>query len=76
MNDKKISARAVVTLTIEIQVGDRWGADCSTGQVFQQAEESALGMIRHWQEKDPVAMARVRVIGIPKVQNIIQSKES
>lgn len=43
MSDTRVTAR--VQLTIDVQVGDVWGGDCSMEQVQTQAIESALASI-------------------------------
>lgn len=65
---KPIEAKAVVTLTLEINVGSRWGDTCAVRQLHDQAASEALGMIRNLKPETAEAFARaVRVVGEPKV---------
>lgn len=36
-----MSAKATVTLTVEITLGDKWGSDCTVGQAERQARGAA-----------------------------------
>ena len=38
----KVSIRAKVSVTLEIEVPDTWGTDCALSQVYSQAREKAL----------------------------------
>ena len=38
----KVSIRAKVKVTLEIEVPDAWGTDCALSQVYSQAKEKAL----------------------------------
>jgi len=40
-----MSATAVVTVTLKINVTDTWGDDCTVGQVKKQALDSASGIL-------------------------------
>jgi hypothetical protein len=73
-----MSVRARVTVTLEIAVGDHWGADVKAEQVRRQAIESALGAIRRGMTVNMVQgedrtdeRGFARVIGDPKVEAII-----
>jgi hypothetical protein len=46
MADVRTRTRATVRVTLEIDLSDRWGDDCSTGQVYRQARSEAIGMLR------------------------------
>lgn len=75
MSDPRVSVRAVVTLTVEIDVSDAWGGDCAMSQVSKQARESALQVLSNSQRTDMPAIAesairRIRVIGVPIVKAI------
>lgn len=59
-----IHARAVVTLTVEVEPDDRWGADCSIAQAQKQGIESALSVLGHLVSQNP----RVRIVGRPDVR--------
>jgi hypothetical protein len=68
---------AKVTLTLDIMVDDTWGGDCATDQVFRQAEQSAIGMIRQWKDSlPPHRRQKVQIVGTPKVEAISRVKES
>ena len=40
-----MSAKAIVRLTLEVNVTDTWGDDCTVGQVKKQARHSAVRQI-------------------------------
>ncbi len=44
--DCRIVTRARVQVTLEIDVSDHWGPDCALDQVFKQASDSAIGILR------------------------------
>lgn len=69
---KRVSARARVTVTLEIEVTDSWGTDCTVQQVHQQATESALGVIRRVKDRGYVDY---RIIGEPTVLTVIVEQE-
>ncbi len=47
MKDAKVAkTRARVQVTVEIDVPDAWGGDCTVAQVFVQAKDSAIGILR------------------------------
>lgn len=78
---KRIVARARVQVTVEMAVGDGWGADCSISQVQKQAADSALqalrtGLIidylRAWHQR---ATQHATIVGEPKVTAILVDDE-
>lgn len=38
--------KAKVTLTVEVTVNSTWGAECSVQQIFKQAREEAIAMVK------------------------------
>lgn len=69
-------ARARVTLTVEIDVPDTWGPDCSTGQVFKQASEAAIvalrgGLVLHHLRAGSDTKTPARVVGEPLIRAIL-----
>ncbi len=46
--DNKISARAIVTLTLtlEVSVNDKWGHECSVAQIHKQAKKGAIAFLQ------------------------------
>lgn len=67
----KIQARARVQILIEVDAGQPWGDDCAIGQLYKQATESGLQVLRNAIKGagDPI-----RVIGEPKVISIITER--
>lgn len=64
----RLRARARVLVTLEISdIGGTWGGDCPTDQVFRQASESAIGLLRNGLANK----ADWRVVGEPKVTAIL-----
>lgn len=73
----RVSTVARVTLTIEIDVADSWGDDCTTGQVERQARESAVAAVRRGLVINNLkcgddVKTYARVIGEPLVDMIIR----
>jgi hypothetical protein len=63
------SASARVRLEVEIQVGSKWGADCSIQQVHEQAFEEASGKLGRMIEKS--GEHGVRIVGDPVITAVI-----
>ena len=67
---------ARVTLTVEIEIAQRWGGHCTMEQVFAQARESAIGAARrglalHSMVSGVDVKTPARIIGDPKVVAIL-----
>ena len=65
---KQINAKARVQITVEVEASS-WGEDCSIGQLYKQAAESARGTLIA--ALKPGEHGRVTIIGEPKVIGII-----
>ena len=72
--EKRHSARAVVIVTLEIDVGSNWGGYCSTSQIYKQATAEAEGAVYSLLEKSDYRQ-RIRIQGIPKVTCIVTERE-
>jgi hypothetical protein len=78
---KRVQARARVQVTIEIDVPDRWGAECSVEQVQRQAAESALAEIRRafrpCEDHGGVRFTpmKTRLIDEPRVVTVLAEEE-
>lgn len=67
-----LSVRARVTLTIEMDGGSTWGADCGLEQIHNQAKEHVLDKLHNkHQSKDFVDF---NIVGDPKVVAILVEK--
>ena len=68
---KNTATRARVTVTLEIPVPDAWGADCTLGQVYVQAKDSAIGILRRYFDLGDGVMysqeQKARIVGEPTV---------
>ena len=77
---RRIQTRARVQVTLEIDVSDCWGPDCALDQVFRQASESAIGILRGVfnlgdglvsspakGHVPPADQHHVRIVGVPDV---------
>lgn len=75
-----MSVTARVVLTVEIDVPDHWGDDCTFGQIQKQAIEAARGALRCGVVLDGVrglpvqATTMARVVGEPNVIQIMRTK--
>jgi hypothetical protein len=79
----KVTTRARVRVTLEIDMPDSWGADCSLAQVFRQGEQGAIDLLRrHFSLGDGVKIAgfeqdaTARVLGKPTVLAVTSSGEN
>jgi hypothetical protein len=63
-----VHAKARVQLTVEVEASS-WGGECSIGQLYKQAAESARGTLIA--ALKPGEHGRVTIIGEPKVIGII-----
>lgn len=61
-SDKRVTAYARATLTVEVTSLGSWGPDCQADQVFRQASEAAIGRLQNCKE-----LRNVRIIGEPKI---------
>jgi hypothetical protein len=69
--EKRVTAGARVTVTVEVTGCGTWGTDCRIDQVHRQAAEEAIGYIRNRTERD----RRLRIIGEPKVTMVTSTEE-
>lgn len=70
------SAKAKVTLQLEISVASNWGPDCSIKQIHEQATSEAYGMLRNLSPETAAAFVKaIRIHGEPQVQTIIVGTE-
>lgn len=65
-----IKGKATVTLTVEIQTEDVWGGDCTVGQLYEQAAESAIQDLTRILGLG----SRIKIVGEPKVTGILTDK--
>lgn len=73
---KQVEAKATVTLTLEINVGSRWGDTCAVSQLHDQATSEALGMIRNLSPESAAEFVRrIRIVGEPKVSAILVTRD-
>lgn len=59
------TAKATVTLTVEVQIGSTWGDDCKLSQVYDQAKTEAINAVRN------TFQSYVTIIGVPEVKAIV-----
>jgi len=64
-------ARARVLVTVEIDLRDNWGADCTVGQVLDQASREARSHVARLFEKE----LSCRVIGETEVTVFILTEK-
>lgn len=78
MAEIKLECVARVTVQLEIKVHSHWGPGASVKQVYDQAVDDALGMIRNAKNGPKEAQRLVeasRTLGEPKVTAIIVDGE-
>lgn len=72
-----VTASAVVTLTVEVHLGSRWGSECTVEQVQGQAGREAVDVIelilQDAVKYKPRAAdcRRVRIVGEPEVRTVL-----
>ena len=64
-------ASAVVELTLEVNLVDKWGPDCKIEQLFKQAEDSAKMRVGKMIGQDP----NIHIRGKAKVTAILVEEE-
>ena len=80
MAREHLQASAVVTVTLEIPITGKWGADCTVGQVHSQAVDEALGLIRTSVDgnsgagKKPTLPKGTRILGDPQVTQVLANR--
>ena len=67
---EKITTRARVRVTMEIDLDDKWGSDYQLDQLFEQSKDQAMDMVR----KITDGRSKVRIVGEPKVETIMVSE--
>lgn len=58
------STSALVQVTVEVRTGS-WGEGCKLDQVYQQASEEALGMLR-----GALGKHGIRIVGVASIKAI------
>lgn len=77
MSEKKIKATSRVTVTVEIDTGGSWGADCTVEQVQKQAADAARAALMRGLVIDLQTMSNstqkttARIVGEPKILAIL-----
>lgn len=67
-----ISAKARVQITVEVDGGAPWSDDCTVGQMYEQAKESARTNLLN--ALKPGAHGIVAIVGEMKVVGVITEK--
>lgn len=70
MGDTRVRASARVTLTVELEAGQAWGADCTVAQVRKQAAEAVLDKLNHGLGRNGW-----RIVGTPSVVQVFAEDE-
>lgn len=71
--DRKVKAKARVSVLLEVSLSDTWGSDCQLDQVYKQAKDSAMNMIHR--KMTGGGQRDIRIIGDPKVTAILTQME-
>lgn len=76
MGEKKVRATSRVQLTVEIDTGGAWGADCTIDQVQKQAADAARaalmrGLILDMQKMGADTKTSARIVSDPKIIAIL-----
>jgi hypothetical protein len=70
MSRDRITARATVTVTLEIVIDSTWGDDCTVSQIHKQAIDSWAGIK---DLREAISHDRVHIIGTPIVDMVTAS---
>lgn len=63
MSASRVTAKAVVNVTVEVSPGDVWGEECTIAQARSQGAESAMNKLARALTTD----TGLRIVGKPKV---------
>lgn len=77
MNDKKLTTRVKVQLTVEIDTGGLYGEDWTTSSIYEQAEREARAILtRRLIESQKMALdeAKFFIVGEPVISTLILEK--
>ena len=69
---EKTKATAHVKVLLEIVLPDIWGVDCTLGQVYKQAEDSAINIIS---QQIAASTKNMQITGKPVVTAILVKKQ-
>lgn len=69
MSDQRITASAIVTLTIEIESYSSWGPECSVDQIHSQAAKEVTSQVKKALKEGRCGVTRL--IGEPLVRSVI-----
>lgn len=61
---KETHASAIITLKLEVVVGVGWGPECSIGQVYDQALDSAMRRVRRALEEE-LRSGGIKILATP-----------
>ena len=81
MSKTEVTARALVTITLEIPVDGTWGDDCTVGQVNKQALDSLRNIMntcmvgRQGTGHKPTLPHGTKMIGEPQVKQVLVRRE-
>lgn len=67
--EKRIQAKARVQMTVEVDAGAPWGAECTIEQMYKQAADSARTNLIN--ALKPGEHGRVSIVGEPKIIGIL-----
>jgi len=76
-----VRGTAVVTLTVEIDVGSTWGSDCSLEQLMRQARVEAAEALRGGLVINDLTASsatrprHARIVGEPRVKAVIVEED-
>lgn len=79
-----LGAKALVQITVELDIAGRWGADCTVAQIHKQARDAAIGYLRSGLVIDGLTRDGVgdkrhaTVVGKPRVTAVVvdEAKEA
>jgi hypothetical protein len=71
MSEKRITAKAIIRVTVEIRADSLWGADTTIDQIHRQALDDVLGKIRNGQN----VTAEMKLVSEPQVISIITEEK-
>jgi hypothetical protein len=70
----RLIAKAEVLATFRINLGDRWGSECTMEQIRKQALDCYQGQIEGLREE--LMRKKVELVGTPKVRVVIVDEDA
>lgn len=75
-SENKTRAVARVQVLVDISLDAEWGDDCKVDQIYKQAAEEALGVLRNAKRGVTNLPLPLTIVGEPKVIMVLAERKS